>query len=273
MLKAECITVERQIYIYALRHPSTLEIRYVGKTLDIDRRLSEHIIEQGCNRKCRWIQSLLNEGLTPVIETLEAVTQENWQERERWWISYYRDLHVDLCNLTDGGDGLCGCTDETRAKMSIKQKEQMQNEEYKAKIFTPERASKISRALSGKPKSSEHIAKLPQNNPGRHLSEEHKQKLKDSHKQRVYSKRSPLSEDHKSKLKQASQGNSSRLGMKNSDEMNQKIGKAIRGIKRSDETKERMRQAKLKYWQERKEKENEIQPNSKSDRDEADRTD
>lgn len=249
--------MDTQVYIYVLKHPVTLEVRYVGKTVDLKKRLAGHLNEKGCNRKCRWVQAVLSEGLVPLMEVLEIVSEDTWQEREISWIKYYRGMNVELCNLTDGGEGLHGCTEETRAKMSVLQKDRWQNEEYRDKILTEARALNLSRALRGKPKSEEHVAKLWQNQPGRIFTEEHKAKMREAHCGRVYKKRGPLTEEHKEKLRESSRGNRSRTGMKNSEEMNRNIGNGVRGIKRSDETKERMRQARIKYWQERKEKETE----------------
>lgn len=46
---------------------------------------------------------------------------DNWDERERFWISYYRMIGENICNLTDGGEGILGCkkSEETRKKISL----------------------------------------------------------------------------------------------------------------------------------------------------------
>lgn len=64
----------KKIYIYTLSSPSG-EIKYVGKTTDIKRRLSSHVSEAKKNPGKRyvlnWIVSLLKNNEKPVITILE----------------------------------------------------------------------------------------------------------------------------------------------------------------------------------------------------------
>ena len=50
----------------------------------------------------------MNEGFKPIIKVLEdnIATLELTKQRERYWISYYRELlgKNKLCNISDGGD-------------------------------------------------------------------------------------------------------------------------------------------------------------------------
>ena len=96
----------RTIYIYSLKDPETNEIRYVGKTTDINTRLKTHITRSRHNKyhSARWVQSVLKRGLRPIIELVEECTEENWVEREKYWIAYYRE-RFDLTNVLDGGEG------------------------------------------------------------------------------------------------------------------------------------------------------------------------
>ena len=68
----------REVYIYVLKHPDTLEIRYVGKTVrKLSRRLGNHIANAKGNKHNKhlsnWILSILKEGKRPIIELLELV--------------------------------------------------------------------------------------------------------------------------------------------------------------------------------------------------------
>jgi hypothetical protein len=104
-----------QIFIYVLRHPITLEIRYVGKTSkSLRTRYNQHIYEAKKGRflrhKNNWIKSLLDEKLAPRIELLEVCNKINWEEREKYWIATYRALGLNLCNIRDGGEGEAGYT-------------------------------------------------------------------------------------------------------------------------------------------------------------------
>jgi hypothetical protein len=96
----------RTIYIYSLKDPETNEIRYVGKTTNINTRLKAHITRSIHNKyhSARWVQSVIKRGLRPIIELVEECTEENWVEREKYWIGYYRE-RFDLTNILEGGEG------------------------------------------------------------------------------------------------------------------------------------------------------------------------
>lgn len=96
----------RTIYIYSLKDPETNEIRYIGKTTNIKTRLKAHITRSKHNtyHSARWVQSVIKRGLKPIIELVEECTEDNWVEREKHWIAYYRE-RFDLTNVLDGGEG------------------------------------------------------------------------------------------------------------------------------------------------------------------------
>lgn len=99
---AECV-----YYIYALLDPYTREKRYIGKTNDPERRMKQHLEAplSDQTRRARWIRLLQRNSVDPIMKIIETVPiggDEN--ERERYWIDYYR-VRSPLTNLTDGGDG------------------------------------------------------------------------------------------------------------------------------------------------------------------------
>ena len=79
------------IEIYGLTHPITEEVKYVGKSADIHKRYSQHIYsankDTASTHLHKWIKGLLNQGLKPGIIVLEEVDEDNWRERERYWIA------------------------------------------------------------------------------------------------------------------------------------------------------------------------------------------
>lgn len=95
-------------YIYALCHPGTNEVRYVGKTTCLKKRLQSHIDYARSKNKQRpvsdWINSLIKKGLKPVIVELEICASDIWAEREMFWIKKYKSNSARLLNLTDGGE-------------------------------------------------------------------------------------------------------------------------------------------------------------------------
>lgn len=115
------------VYIYALCDPIGGEIRYVGKTiLRLRDRLTEHLRERFKERRCethksRWVASVLSRGDEPTIEVIERIENSDdtdWQEVERFWISYLRFLGCRLYNLDSGGTGGKVPCAATRAKLS-----------------------------------------------------------------------------------------------------------------------------------------------------------
>lgn len=102
----------RKIYIYSLRDPMDNQIRYVGKTEHINKRLWEHINEtknkilnkEKLNHKNSWINSLLKNNLSPILEILEITQENNWKEREQFFIKEFKENGFKLTNSTKGGD-------------------------------------------------------------------------------------------------------------------------------------------------------------------------
>ncbi len=88
--------------IYVLRDPITNEIRYVGCTKNIEQRYKAHVnkARDYNTPKREWLESLRIQGLKPVLEVVEIVN-DNYLEREKYYIQLYRKQN---CNLTNTGD-------------------------------------------------------------------------------------------------------------------------------------------------------------------------
>ena len=166
----------RNVRIYVLKHPDTLEVRYVGKTVrSLSRRLGNHIANAKGNKHNKhlsnWIINILNNNKRPIIELLEECDYSVWQEREQYWISQF----PNLINLTIGGDGCLGFIQDesTKEKLRIAMTGRKHTEEFK---------QNMSLRLKGKPLSEEHKANIGKANSGRKATEATKQKLSESHK-------------------------------------------------------------------------------------------
>ena len=109
-------------YIYAMVDPQTDKIRYVGKTSKgLEYRRQGHINAAKYNTDTyllRWLRGLLNTGKKPVMQVLEEVEEEEWQDAERKWIAYGHKQGWALTNGTEGGEGLCNPSPETRKKLA-----------------------------------------------------------------------------------------------------------------------------------------------------------
>lgn len=174
----------RRVKIYVLKHPDTLEIRYVGKTVrSLSRRLGNHIANAKGNKHNKhlsnWIMSILKEGKRPIIELIEECDNSVWEEREKYWISQYNNL----INLTKGGDGCIGFihNSETINKLRLINLGRKHTEEFK---------KAMSKRLKGISHSKEHSAKIAKANTGKKASEETKKRLSESHKGIVQSEES-----------------------------------------------------------------------------------
>ena len=251
----------RIAYIYALCDPDTEEVRYIGKSTRITIRPREHLHDKGTTRKCRWIASL---SVPPVLKILESVSLDEWEEAEKRQIKLHREMGCDLTNHTDGGDGRTAFLPEERKVLSDQAKQRMADPKFKERIFTKERAAKISEALTGVPKSKEHLAKLPQNNKG------YKPSTEAIDKRRLASIGRPCSEKCKELTAERSKGNTwgagnkSRTGMENSPEMNAKISAFQKGRPKTAEQRRKMSIARAEWWKKRKGEENGTQLHSGS---------
>ena len=62
----------RNYYLYTLNDPNTNEIRYVGITCNMKKRLKYHIADKANTKKTRWIKSLVDNKLVPTINELKT---------------------------------------------------------------------------------------------------------------------------------------------------------------------------------------------------------
>ena len=99
----------KRIFIYTLSHPITKEIRYLGKTNNLEKRFRKHInesIKSTSSHKKAWINSLLKLNLKPIIEIIDTTDYNNWKSSEQYWSSQLKSWGFNLTNQTNGGDGV-----------------------------------------------------------------------------------------------------------------------------------------------------------------------
>lgn len=191
--------MESKTYIYVLKDPRTDQVRYVGKTDYVKRRYRRHIKEHTHSHKSYWVRSLLEQGVYPSLEVIEECDKSVWQEREIYWIAFFKSQNADLVNSHNGGSGALGYSpsEETRKKISQKIKEswltrdksflkelrQIKLEKYKDKPQkrSLETCKKISNALKGKTylHDKERCSKISASKKGksRNLTDEMKTKI------------------------------------------------------------------------------------------------
>lgn len=188
------------IYIYALIDPRTTEIRYIGKTINPKDRFRHHISKarratSPKEHSKRWIKTLLNEDLLPIMQILLTVEQTEWEYYEIEVIKLFNNL----TNMTEGGQSVWW------SKLSL---EEQQSFRDKMKVVNKER-----------PISDETREIWRQNaiktHTGRKCTVKHKKLMSE---------------------KMKGSGNH-RFGTVASKETREKLSKAHKGQKRSEETK------------------------------------
>lgn len=217
----------RRWYIYALIDPHTLQVRYVGWSFNVEKRVNDHITKsrKEHTHKANWLNQLANDGLRPFVQILESGI-DDWVSAERKWIEHFRSQNAPLTNLTSGGEGTLGCfpSEETRQK---------QSQAKRGKKLPPEHGRKIGERLRGKKRSQSTIDKIRSNRTPHKWTDEEKKKLSISVRKVNY--RHTL----EAKIKIANAGR-----RKMSDETKQKLSIAKKGKKLTSEHKLKLSLAK-----------------------------
>jgi hypothetical protein len=99
--------MENITYIYALVDPKERQEYhiYIGKSNNPYLRYYQYLKDKLDLYKTRWIKSLLKLKLSPELQILEQCNFENWEEREKDWIKFYKDCNYKVVNGMEGGSG------------------------------------------------------------------------------------------------------------------------------------------------------------------------
>jgi predicted GIY-YIG superfamily endonuclease len=114
-------------HIYILIDPSNNNIFYVGKTNNVDYRYYHHLWEAKTNkdnsRKSQYIRMLLEKNLAPNVVVVCSCEDNEWAEKEIFFIDYYKNMGFELTNTAPGGGAYPNWSgkhhsDETKNKIS-----------------------------------------------------------------------------------------------------------------------------------------------------------
>lgn len=232
--------------IYGLYDPSAVEIgapciRYVGFTgFSLDRRVIGHVSDATtghANHRCNWIRSLLSRGVRPAAMTIEEVSDENWKERERYWIATL----PRLTNSVEGGEGLVNPSEDVRRRISEKVSEGLKGNSRRAGIsHSNEHRQKISDGLRNSESRKAYTESLKgivpiaateaarRFNTGRKYSEDHCRNMGIAHIGNKSRTGQSLTAEHRAKIAAAQIGNTKALGYKHTDEAKSRIAMKAR---------------------------------------------
>jgi hypothetical protein len=91
------------VTIYVLRDPRTAEIRYVGATKDVEKRMKEHTSGRCTARNLSaWLSDLEKDGYLPVMEVVEVIQPMLAGSAEKRWIRHFRK-RCALVNMAMNG--------------------------------------------------------------------------------------------------------------------------------------------------------------------------
>ena len=160
-------------FIYSLNCPIDNIPKYIGKTIDIKKRMRNHFNKKYQNKNSKWIYSLKKKGLLPIVEVIDVVNFNEVNFWEMHYISLYKSWGFDLKNGTVGGEGGTGLkhTEEAKTKMSLMRK----GKNYSlGRKHSDETKRKIGIKSSQKIFSIEYREKLRLSSTGRNLTSEQK---------------------------------------------------------------------------------------------------
>jgi len=137
-------------FIYALCDPWTEEVRYIGKTKDITKRMYCHFDKRQLvakTKKNEWLKSLIEKQQKPVIKILAAVWYCQWERHEQRYIAAFRSLGSRITNETDGGAG--GLIPKIKGVPRTQEVKDKISRKHKGKTVSQEMRERIRKALTG----------------------------------------------------------------------------------------------------------------------------
>lgn len=223
-------------FIYTLSDGKN--IRYVGKTKYLDRRLYSHINESKLKRthKEKWVNKVLLNGGKIIMEILEICDDDYANQNEIYWIEQIKCWGFDIVNLSSGGDGSCGMLGK---KHSEETKKLLSEIAKKRKCL-------ISGWNKGMKMSEEFRNKISLTSKGRIVSQETRKKISNSLSGRVGKR---LTDEQKKKISDTKKGKESTFkGKKHTSDTIKKMSEKKLGTKRSEDSINKQSEKRKLIW-------------------------
>lgn len=114
------------MHIYGLVDPRDKSIRYVGRTVDLEYRLSQHITDRIITKKTKWISDLKNSGYSPEIVLLATCLPKDAHRLEYSMIKFGKSMGWKLTN-TSGMKGRKYNTLASAARELFKKRDEIES--------------------------------------------------------------------------------------------------------------------------------------------------
>lgn len=149
-------------YIYGLYDPRNGNLRYIGKSIRPNERLSNHLNDKSKTWRTNWFSELKREGLKPILYIFDALPEsEDWAVKEIEYIAYAKSRGIRLTNCTDGGDGVTNLSGPGKERML---------KTWKGRKHKPETLIKLSKASKGRLHSKEWKNNMSKTMKGRKIT-------------------------------------------------------------------------------------------------------
>lgn len=99
-------------WIYGIVNPITNELRYIGQTVNFNKRKSEHLYRAKTLKSSwylyNWLNSMLSNNIKPEFIIVDEVPIESLDYWEIFYISYFKSIGCNLTNYASGGNSRGG---------------------------------------------------------------------------------------------------------------------------------------------------------------------
>lgn len=86
------------LQIYTLSCPLSGDVKYVGRSINPEARLIQHLTDKSSVKKYLWIRSLKQKGLKPVLQVIEESKRYEANLLETMYIGLFKSWGFDLFN-------------------------------------------------------------------------------------------------------------------------------------------------------------------------------